>query len=302
MDDHGLRIPTGRDGTFQSLSGDVRAIIASAVWVVLMTAPASADPVPPGPPAASERRGIDVTGLPLNTGVSYSVEGGTDADARPGPTRASHRAATPRVFFGDFPVLVAGPDGRYCIRVVRRPYSEFETAATYEVRQEQRWMELTRQYQLCTGVAPPARSPAAQAAEYWRVIGEDLLPRPRPHIAPGYMLAGKLAFLEVRSPLTARFEHATPLGVLAVEATSRVYVDWGDGSALDGPHDDAGGPWPSGRITYYWTVASTYDVRVVQRWTARWSLGGATGDLGGLATEGIIDDFEVADLQAVRNY
>ncbi|MGH9152383.1 MAG: hypothetical protein ACRD03_08315 [Acidimicrobiales bacterium] len=194
-----------------------------------------------------------------------------------------------------------GPDGRYCIRVVRRPYSQLETAANYEVRQEQRWMQVTRQYQLCAGTAPPARSPAAQAAEYWRVLGEDLLPRPAPRINPGYMLAGKLAYLEVRSPLATRFEHQTPLGLLVVEASSRVWVDWGDGGSLDGPYDDAGGPWPSGRITHYWTVARTYDVRVLQHWTARWALAGVGGELAGLVTEGVIDDFPVEEVQAVIN-
>jgi len=115
------------------------------------------------------------------------------------------------------------------------------------------------------------------------------------------MLAGQLAYLEAGSPLAGHFEHPTPLGVLVVDATSEVWVDWGDGSGVEGPFADAGAPWPSGRITHYWTETRTYDVRVHQRWTARWQLGGASGELGGLVTEGVIDDFPVRELQAVLN-
>lgn len=148
---------------------------------------------------------------------------------------------------------------------------------------------------------PPETTPALEAIDYWRVVARDLLPKPSPRIAPGYMLAGKLAYLETGSQPTARFEHTTPIGTLVIDATSRLYVDWGDSSGLDGPHVGPGAPWPNGTITHFWTVARTYDVRVVQRWTARWSLGAAFGTLEGLETDGTIDDFDVRQLQAVRN-
>ncbi|MGI8684409.1 MAG: hypothetical protein ACR2MO_04860 [Acidimicrobiales bacterium] len=162
-------------------------------------------------------------------------------------------------------------------------------------------MTLTRSYPLCErgAVQPPV--PAAAASDYWRVVGEDLLPKPQPRIAPGYMLAGKLGYLEANSPATARFEHDTPLGRLVINARNTVWVDWGDGGGLAGPHDGPGGPWPSGTITHFWTDADRYDVRVVQRWTADWELAGRKGQLVGLNTEGLIDGFEVRQLQAVRN-
>ncbi|MGQ0521475.1 MAG: hypothetical protein ACT4PX_10050, partial [Actinomycetota bacterium] len=142
----------------------------------------------------------------------------------------------------------------------------------------------------------------AQAAAFWRIAGEDLLPRPEPRIAPGFMLAGKLAYLEANTRPTARFEHPTPLGLLVIEATSTLYVDWGDRTGLDGPHAGPGAPWPDGTITHSWSTADRYDVRVVQRWSATWRLGGtAPAPLAGLATEGTIDGFEVRQLQAVRN-
>ena len=123
----------------------------------------------------------------------------------------------------------------------------------------------------------------------------------KPHIAPGWMLAGKMAYLEAGSTPAAHFEHPTPLGLLTIDATSKLFVDLGDGATLDGPHTGSGGPWPNGTITHSWTTARTYDVTVTQRWTATWHLGPATGQLAGLATQGTIDDFEVRQLQAVRN-
>lgn len=143
--------------------------------------------------------------------------------------------------------------------------------------------------------------PAIEAVRFWRLLGQDVLPEPSPRIAPGYMLAGKTAYLEAAGQPTARFENPTPLGPLVIDATSQLFVDWGDGSGRGGPYTGMGGPWPDGDITHVWTTAGSYDIRVVQRWTARWSLGSAAGTLDGLQTTGAIDDFEVRQLQAVRN-
>ena len=48
------------------------------------------------------------------------------------------------------------------------------------------------------------------------------------------------------------------------------------------------------------TNAGAYGVRVVQRWSASWELGGRRGERRNVNTEGIIEDFEVRDLQALR--
>lgn len=193
------------------------------------------------------------------------------------------------------------PNGDACAEAYRRYYPD---AATREQAAQvigDIWGVAVRDYPLCEGSAPPEVTPATEAAAYWRVAGQDLLPKPVPSIAPGWMLAGKTAYLEAGSQPTARFEHPTPLGLLSIDATSALFVDWGDGSALDGPHAGSGGPWPTGTITHFWTTARTYDVTVTQRWTATWRLGSAAGQLVDLATQGTIDDFEVRQLQAVRN-
>ena len=172
----------------------------------------------------------------------------------------------------------------------------------YDSAQEFRWMLLYRNgYELCPAADRPPNNPAVEASEYWRVFGEDLLPKPQPRIQPGYMLTGKLAYLEARSQPTAHFEHATPIGTLVIDATATLWVDWGDGGGLKGPITAPDGPWPDGKVTGFWTNAGTYDVQVVQQWSATWQLGGRSGDLRDLRTEGVIEDFEVQDLQAVRN-
>lgn len=290
-----------------------KRLTAAAVLVAInLSIPGSASAQ-----AASSQATTSTTSAPIPTklqlhgnqgedGTVYQLEISTSSASAPrtpaprGSVSVSS-ATTPPVYPAYFPALVPGPDGSYCIQPQRRLYSDPATAALYDNAQEARWLMLTRNYQLCGGVERPPGNPVVEAADYWRQIGEDLLPKPQPQIAPGYMLAGKLGYLEANSPSTARFEHDTALGRLIINAENDVWVDWDDGGGLTGPHDGPGAPWPSGTITHFWTDARTYDVRVVQRWTATWELAGRRGQLAGLATEGLIDDFEVRQLQAVRN-
>ncbi|MGH9152374.1 MAG: hypothetical protein ACRD03_08270 [Acidimicrobiales bacterium] len=194
------------------------------------------------------------------------------------------------------------PDGSRCVRTVRRAYPSALHASIAEDTENLLWRLAVESFPLCpNALLPESTPPAARAAEYWRVVGEDLLPRPSPRIAPGYMLAGKRAYLEAGTVPTARFEHPTPAGVLTIEAAAEHWVDWDDGSPLSGPYDHPGGPWPHGTITHYWTHVGHYDVRVIQRWTGRWILGTESGELAGLETEGVIEDFPVEEVQAVIN-
>ena len=156
-------------------------------------------------------------------------------------------------------------------------------------------------YPLCPGVTGAPDTPATVAHEYWSVHLKDALARPRPAIAPRYMITGKVAYLEANTKMAERFDHPTALGVLVIEAVGQLFADWGDGTGVPGPYSNPGRPWPDGTITHTWTHQGRYDVVVTERWTATWRLGGLSGTLRGLATEGRIEDFEVRQLQAVRN-
>lgn len=157
--------------------------------------------------------------------------------------------------------------------------------------------------------APVVAAPAAGAAAVPAVdpvtlvvafVEEIELPEPAPRIEPGYMLAGKLAYLETGAATAPqRFATDTVLGPLEVVATGELYVSWGDGTT-SGPFAEAGEPWPDGRITHHWSVAGPYDVTVTQRWTAEWSVGGASGTIADLETSATLDDFAVRGLEAVR--
>ncbi|MDP9387280.1 MAG: hypothetical protein M3Q48_04975 [Actinomycetota bacterium] len=187
--------------------------------------------------------------------------------------------------------------------MVRRAYPSAAAAAMAADTQNILSLLDAPEYPRCPSAPRPATTAAAEAASFWRVAGEDLLPKPNPRIAPGYMLAGKRAYLEARTVPSATFTHPTPAGLLTIEATSgELYVDWGDGAGLRGPYEGPGEPWPDGKITHFWTNAGTYDVRVQQRWTATWRLAtGESGELDALAIEAVLENFEVRELQAVRN-
>ena len=266
------------------------------VWLLAATLPAAR--------ADDHGTRLQVDRIGGGTAIRHEVEGGDEGSSEPASTPRRRRAAVrpvARRFYAKVPQMSKDPEGNTCIGVERRAFDSEADAVLRNQAEEQRWARLSKSYVLCQGATAPETSPTALASQYWRQVGEDDLPRPAPRIAPGYMLAGKVAYLEANTSMAERFSHATPLGPLTIDATGQLFVDWGDGTGTQGPFDHPGGPWPNGTITHAWTTAGHYDVVVTQRWTATWNLAGASGRLAGLATEGRIDDFEVRQLQAVRN-
>jgi hypothetical protein len=189
------------------------------------------------------------------------------------------------------------PDGTSCLDSETRTFSTQEAAASFDAAQEIRWLTLARNYPPCPGAVLPLASPATWALAFW---GEILLPHPAPRIQPGFAITGKTAYLETGGSTTGTYTRDTPLGPLTLQTTGRFYVDWGDGTGLAGPYEDAGAPWPTGRLTHVYTDTGAVDVVVTERWTATWQLAGEGGTLSGLRTEGRLDDFPVQQLQAVR--
>ena len=121
----------------------------------------------------------------------------------------------------------------------------------------------------------------------------------QPQIRPGWMLAGKRGYLEANLDLAPTYRVPTRLGELSIDAVGTMFVDWGDGTR-EGPFGQPGAPWPQGTITHYWTTSGWYDVVVTVGWTATWRLGQESGVLEDLETEGVIDDFEIDSLEAIR--
>ena len=145
------------------------------------------------------------------------------------------------------------------------------------------------------GTLAPVETRAMVAARYWERVP---LPKPRPTIAPGRAITGKLAYLETRGEIAHTYTNDTVFGPLRINATGSYTVNWGDGTTT-GPHTFEGKPWPSGQITHDYLDVGNYDVVVTERWTATWALDGESGVLRTLQTTGTIGAFPVEQLQAV---
>lgn len=253
----------------------------------------------PAVAAAQESGNVDVRASGSGAQIDFtgvSLFGGPVDDRRNGTTVVS-RDAPPAELVGR--VLAAGTlaDGSPCFGVGSQV---FGTAA----EAQQATGIATGFGAIPLGVAGcQARGagavvePEEVALEFWKQAD---LPVPRPEIAPGWAITGKTAYLETNAAPTAAFSWDIPgFGILTVDAGSALTVDWGDGSGARSYDSALSGPWPEGGITNVYGDIGVVDVVVTQEWTARWSLGGATGTLGGLATSGVLDDFEVRQIQAV---
>ena len=234
----------------------------------------------------------DVHPGPDGGSIEYSgSEGGSAGSGGGGGSSASAGG-----YYQEHPTLVER-DGQMCVETEYRRYETQSEAQNAAVADDERWRRLTRDYEFCPSSPAPAGSSAAEAQSFWGTVP---LPKPSPRIAPGWAVTGRKSYLETAGAPTARFTRATPRGDLVIEATGPYYVDWGDGT-LGGPFAEPGLPWPAGAITHVYQRVGHYDVVVTQRWTADWHLAGESGRLGGLRTEGRIDDFPAEELQAVRN-
>lgn len=196
-------------------------------------------------------------------------------------------------------LVLRSEDGEQCVATEYRRHDTREQAEAAQRAEDQR-IDRNAYYYFppCPEQdAPPQDSAASLAREFWGTVP---LPKPGPRIAPGWAVTGRKAYLETGSAPTAQFTRDTPRGQLVIDATGPYYVDWGDGTT-GGPYTEAGMPWPNGTITHVYERVGTYNVVVSQRWSAQWRLGGESGRLGGLRTEGRIDNFPAEELQAVRN-
>lgn len=145
------------------------------------------------------------------------------------------------------------------------------------------------------GESAPIETRAMIAARIWERMP---LMQPKPFIAPGRAITGKLAYLETRSQVTQTYSTDTIFGPLNIFATGAYTVSWGDGET-SGPHAFEGKPWPNGQITHDYLNVGSYNVVVTERWTASWSLDGESGILRRLQTTGTISNFPVEQIQAV---
>ena len=161
--------------------------------------------------------------------------GGADDDL---PRRRRVVVERPR-FRVDSPMLRPGPDGQDCIdwqtewRDVPPSQRELDEI-------DKQYALLRRQHPDCPSAAPAEPSSPNDAARgFYRRIR---LPVPEPSVHPDHVIVGWRTYLETNTTLTRSYTTDTPFGPLTLTATSSLWVDWGDGSGLDGPYTTAGGP------------------------------------------------------------
>lgn len=151
----------------------------------------------------------------------------------------------------------------------------------------------------CTSaaVSSPAEVADGLARSFWDV---RVLPSPVVRVVPDYAITGKPVYLQIEGPRDQAFEVDNPIGDdVAIAATSRYLVDWGDGTTET--TTSQGGPWPNGEVIHTYTVAAAdLKITVTQLWSAGWTAGPAGGELGDLRTTSTLP-LPVTQLQAVRN-
>lgn len=282
----------------------LRVLFTLVVVSTLVTLSSAGAQAPPDEaPMAGEpllpRCGVDRLGNPIHCGgVAIGVEEGR---AGSGPSRSGSGSgpsgpAVPTVSHY-YEALGVNSGGGICLETgtvelpVGVPFVAPDVGSG----------EPLRRFGYCDALPPPGNEvagtpPRVVAASYWQTVP---LPAPVPSIAPGRAITGLAAFLETHG--TLRYAYTNPntlFGPLEIAATGAYYVDWGDG-VRSGPYAYEGEPWPDGQIRHYYIDVGTYDVVVEIRWSATWSLGGQSGTLSQLRTEGRIDDFPVGQIQAV---
>ena len=171
------------------------------------------------------------------------------------------------------------------------------------------WVErraaLEAQYDTCPAEEEVDLPDVEDLAE---IVWEDVvrLPAPSPAVRPNADgIVAIPVYLEIDGPQTldARFG-PDEIGfdvVIEIDATSEYVVDWGDDTPLTRTTSQ-GGPYPDGDVKHQYPYKGTYDITVTQEWTATWRAStGASGTISGvLRTTGIVEDFVVSEIQAVR--
>ncbi|MGC8481362.1 MAG: hypothetical protein ACP5PJ_07415 [Acidimicrobiales bacterium] len=146
--------------------------------------------------------------------------------------------------------------------------------------------------------APTIRPPQI-ATTIWQDTYIHQLPTPISEIPPGFGVMDVTSYVVTEDPNTMRFIDTTPLGTLTIVATSTYQVDDAGGNPISASAS-TGAPWPVGGLELQWPSPGSYDMTVVQSWSAQWSLDGETGIFPPLATTSPITNFPVRSLTAIR--
>ncbi len=116
----------------------------------------------------------------------------------------------------------------------------------------------------CNPGDPPAPLPTAQqyALEFLAEL-ETQAPRPVLHVAPGWAIVGKYAYLEATGDLTYVNTNAVIAWSCKVATSS---TNWGDGNT-ETINRTTTGPWPDGSARHVYINKGHYAIVVTETWT-----------------------------------
>lgn len=238
-----------------------------------------------------------------NSGAQVPTVASVPGSAVPNGAAPTKASAEPAKKYVPYNRLGTGPDGKPCATTgyVEEGVAPPDERSLADPNPYNSVWQVLETYPPCPqqprapGEPAPVETRAMVAARYWENIP---LPKPRPSIAPGRAITGKMAYLETKGEIAHTYTNGTVFGPLTIVAKGSYRVDWGDGTTT-GPHSLEGKPWPDGQITHDYINIGAYDVVVTEKWTAAWSLDGESGIPRTLQTTGTIDDFPVEQIQAV---
>ena len=272
-------------------------VLVTSLWVAQATPPSTP------PPNEGSCNGFTSSSA-LCGGTQYVTLSPPNSSGRPPNVQLTGGSGPTRTYL-PYDKIMVGPNGQPCIGT---GYYADGSAAPRPVQGPTELEEGPGNSSSLYSTAPPCppqtrpagqtgpgETPAMVARRYWEEVA---LPEPRPEIAPGRAIAGKIAYLATNGRIEHVYTNNTIFGPLEILATGSYGVDWGDGET-SGPYAFEGEPWPDGQITHEYQSVGNYDIVVKERWTAVWRLGGQSGVLRTLETDGSISDFPVQQIQAV---
>ncbi len=250
--------------------------------------------------------------LPARAGSSVTGSGGTiivDASgsntvASPGGITTS--SSTRYVYYNGWPiqetvpvyyvytpqVVVGSPtySNEPCLaESTSAPIYSYAEAYQLQFSATQTWSSLAGTYPGCKYNSSNSSSatqinPTQAVTTYWNQHVQNELPIPEFTVPPGFALTGLPSFLTANCTTSKSFYDSTPIGTADIQATGELWVKWDSNDGWSGPYSSCGLPWPDGTISHVYETEGSAHISLKETWTASWTLAGASGTLGGLAT------------------
>ena len=231
---------------------------------------------------------------------SYSVTLYTVASAsapgNPGSTTTVTTKTGKTLFPVMFPTITTNSalfNNTPCIALYFAYYSNTAQVTIATHMAPQLFYTLNRSYPQCqyrNSPTPVQATPASISKTTLVSTVTHLLPIPDPWIEPGFGLVALPAFLTSGAKLTDRFQTTLAGQEILGIAHGSLSVDFGDGTVI-APTTNLGGVWPNGDLSHPYGSTGCFRITVTENWSISYSVGGQSGTLRGISTQGSIPSF-----------